>query len=116
MEIGISYDRFWTLNPRIIDIEIKAFKSKEQRRISEKNMIAHLQGAYMVEALTATVGNMFSKGSRYKYPDKPYEIGGTSSDEMSEEEKRAKTQAVFSQLEIMASNFRLKNIEKGAEE
>lgn len=109
MEIGISYEYFWTLNPRRILMEIDAFKAQEKRRINENNFIAHLQGAYMVEALIATVGNMFSKHGNYKYPEKPYSLESSSTDGMSEEEKKNKTQVLFAQLEIMAQNYNLKH-------
>lgn len=39
-------------------------------------MLAHLQGYYIVDALLATVGNMFrGKGQKsFKYPSEPYDL------------------------------------------
>ena len=72
MAIGISYFDFWRMTPRKVMLCQKAHIKK----LEEKNLLAHLQGQYFVEALLATVGNMFSgKGAtKFTYPEKPHEL------------------------------------------
>lgn len=68
----------------------------------------------MMEALMCTVGNMFSKGARHKYPKKPYELFANSN-ELSDEEKKRQTELLFAKMNIMATNFNLSKQEKGVE-
>ena len=76
LPLGISFDEFWTLNPHKIDILIKAFNEKTKTDLKQQNMLMHLQGQYMVDALLSTVGNMFrSKGQKaFEYPKEPYPL------------------------------------------
>lgn len=74
--LGTTYDDFWRLNPRKINIMVKAYNEVKQAEIRQANMICHLHGMYMVDALLATVGNMFrSKGQKaFEYPREPFTL------------------------------------------
>lgn len=74
--LGTSYDDFWSLNPRKIDVMVKAYSEAKKNEIQQANMLLHLEGLYFMDALTATVGNMFkAKGHMaYEYPKKPYPL------------------------------------------
>ena len=74
--LGTSYDDFWQLNPRKINIMVKAYNEAKRAELKQWNMMFHLEGMYFVDALLATVGNMFrSKGQRaFEYPKEPFSL------------------------------------------
>lgn len=74
--LGTSYDDFWRLNPRKINVMVKAYNEAKKNELRQANMLLHLEGMYFVDALLATVGNMFrGKGSKaYEYPKEPFTL------------------------------------------
>ena len=74
--LGVSYWEFWNLNPRIIHVLVEAYNKAAKQEIKKQNMLMHLGGHYVADALLATVGNMFkNKGQRaYEYPNEPYTL------------------------------------------
>lgn len=83
-----------------------------KRQLEYDNAIAHLQGAYFVDALLATVGNMFSGKTSKKnnYPDKPYNLNLDKDDNNKEKEKER-------QLELFAARFdaHMRNFQRSKE-
>lgn len=72
----------------------------------------YTQGMYMVEALLATVGNMFisDKKDAHEFPKMPYGYDGTTKDnatELSEDNKKKQTDDLFLKLRCMQSNFEI---------
>ena len=74
--LGTSYDEFWSLNPRKVEVMVVAYNEEKKNELRQANMMMHLQGIYFVDALLATVGNMFKgKGQKaFKYPKEPYTL------------------------------------------
>ena len=74
--LGTSYDDFWRLNPRKINVMVKAYNEAKKAEIKQWNMMFHLEGMYFVDALLATVGNMFKgKGQKaFEYPKEPFTL------------------------------------------
>lgn len=74
--IGTTYDDFWRLNPRKINIMVKAYNEAKKTEMRQYNMLYHLEGMYFAEALLSTVGNMFrGKGQKaFEYPKEPYTL------------------------------------------
>lgn len=74
--LGTTYDDFWRLNPRKINVMIKAYNKAKKDEMRQYNMLFHLEGLYFSEALLATVGNMFrGKGQKaFEYPKEPYTL------------------------------------------
>ena len=74
--IGTTYDDFWHLNPRKINIMVKAYNEAKKAEMKQNNMLFHLEGMYFIEALLATVGNMFrGRGQKaFEYPKEPYTL------------------------------------------
>ena len=74
--LGTSYDDFWYLNPRKINIMVKAYNEAKKTEMKQANMLFHLEGMYFMDALLATVGNMFrGKGQKaHEYPKEPYSL------------------------------------------
>lgn len=107
LSIGISYDEFWHYTPHEINLVTEAYNRKQERKLEYDNLVAFVQGRYMVDALLSTVGNMFSKkGSKtIEYPQKPYDLNPQEYRELTEEEKQAQVKAIFDNLERMKANF-----------
>lgn len=74
--LGTTYDDFWRLNPRKVNVMVKAYNEAKKDEIRKYNMLYHLEGLYFSEALLATVGNMFmGKGQKaFEYPKEPYTL------------------------------------------
>ena len=70
-------------------------------------MIAHLQGAYMVEALLSTVGNMLSDkhSKKHEYPSKPYDLDLDG--KKTEREQESQLKLFAANLNSAMSNFNL---------
>lgn len=109
MVLGITYNEFWEMNPHIINIYVEGRIKSEELRQKRENQFAWLQGMYMCEALTSTVGNMFKeKNSKpFEYPDKPLEFEDIQEHRLTEEEIELQRNLFWQQLHIMQSNFEL---------
>ena len=114
LKLGITYDEFWRMNPRLLDIYGKVYRDK----LEDKDREMWILGSYFRDALISTVGNMFkSKGSKtIEYPKTPYMQSEefkrlNNNQELTEEEKIEQTKILFGQLQIMQSNFELSHKE-----
>lgn len=105
--MGVTWEQFWTLNPHILKILIKADSERQKSEIRKANSIAHLQGQYFMEGLLATVGNMLSGKSakKHKYPEKPYEL--YKNKELTEEDLQKQRELFVARLMAMQTNFEL---------
>lgn len=76
LPLGVTLDGFWELNVHKVNILVKAFNEKEKTNLRKQNTLMHLQGRYFMEALLATVGNMFKSRGQvpYEYPNEPYHL------------------------------------------
>ena len=105
MAIGIGFNEFWHMTPRKVTLCQKA----HEKVIEEKNFLAYVQGQYVVEALLATVGNMFSgKGSKkFEYPNKPHDLfeKPVEEHELTQEEKDTRAKALFADLMARKERF-----------
>lgn len=115
--MGITEQEFWTMNPHRITLHVKAYSKKQRNDIEFSNLIAYIQGQYIVEALLCTVGNMFSdkKSSAFEYPNKPYELG-KSKEELTEEELQIQRDVFVARYMTMMHNFNLSKEQKGQEQ
>lgn len=112
LAMGISYDGFWDLNVRKIEPIVEGYKLK-RKAIDEQNW---LLGGYIFNAVSIVAKNATRKKGQkvttyfeeFKHPFSK-EVELINENNMTEEEKRKKTEALFTNLEIMAANFNLKN-------
>ena len=92
MALGMTYEQYWYGDPLMARAFYKADKLRQERMNDE----AWLNGAYILRALQATVGNLCLKqGSKpHEYPRKPIDIS-----EETEEEKalREEQEAVYAE-------------------
>ena len=114
MALGITWEQFWEMNPRIVNAHIEGHRLF----VEEQNALYHLEGIYTRSALESTVGNMFKKkgAKAIEYLAKPIDLSGSSDDEnspdgLSEEEKKRRTELLFGKLRIMQANFELSKLQ-----
>lgn len=70
LAMGMTYEQFWVDDPKIVVFYRKSDEIR-RRRMNEE---LWLNGIYTAEALASTVGNMFAKGEKHKYPSEPKPI------------------------------------------
>ena len=103
MAMGMSYEQFWDGDVRLV----KAYREADAIRRRRKNEELWLEGVYMAEALSATVGNMFSKGNKHQYPSEPLPITVEEQNARREREEKAK-------MERMKAAFTAKALKMNA--
>ena len=90
LALGMTYEQFWDGDSDLV----KAYRSADSIRRRRRNEELWLEGVYMVEALNATVGNMFAKGAKHQYPTEPFPITAEEQQERQEREQRAKMERI----------------------
>ena len=111
MAMGISYEEFWKLNPRKINVIVEGYKLK--RKVEDEK--SWLLGEYVFDAVSLAIGNALRKKGvkpkeyfeTVKEPLLQRLSEETDENNLSETEKKVKTELLFKNLEIMAANFRL---------
>lgn len=88
--MGMTYDQFWYGEPHIV----KFYREAQNIRNRKRNQEMWWEGIYMADALNATVGNMFSKGSKHQYPAEPYPITEAEQQERKEREQKARMEKI----------------------
>lgn len=86
LSFGMSAEQFWEGDPGLAP----GYRKADSIRRRRKNEELWLGGIYMAEALSATVGNMFSKGTKHKYPSEPIPITEEEQQERREREQKAR--------------------------
>lgn len=104
MAMGMTYGQFWDEDVMLVKVYREADIIRRRRRNEE----LWLEGIYMAEALSATVGNMFSKGSKHQYPSEPIPI--TAAEQQARREKAEKAK-----MERMKAAFTAKALKMNAE-
>lgn len=92
LAIGMTYKQFWLDEPKLA----KAYRKADEIRRRRMNEELWLNGMYTADALAATVGNMFTKGNKNKYPAEPRPITRNEIEERKEREQRAKVEKIKS--------------------
>ena len=108
---GISYDEFGKLNMKKIRIISKAYSEKVEDDFRVSDVIAFIQGRYMVEALLCTVGNMLGSKAKFKYPEQAYSMQGKE-EELSEDEIQRQREQFIAMMQVMEKNFKLEKEEQ----
>lgn len=109
--MGISWDEFWRLNPRII----KLVRKGHRKKLEEQDFTLWLNGHYVMSAIATVADRLFSGenskanyiepllGNIWKRDEKTVEEPA----ELTEEEKIRQTKALFTKLKIMGANFNI---------
>lgn len=106
LAIGMTYEEYWYGDPLMVRAFYKADKLRRERTDEE----AWLYGLYVLNALNATVGNMFRKsGQPAEYPKEPFLIQKQREErERSEREKEQEAiwaRAWMSQFVMAGKNW-----------
>ena len=104
MSIGLTYDEFWNQDVCMV----RAYREADELRRRKENEILWTQGAYIREALMSTVGNMFSKNSKFEYPKEPYPITVRQLEEKRERERRIVEERIKADFFAVAERMRTK--------
>lgn len=88
--MGMTYEQFWDGEPKMA----AAYRRADQLRRKRENELLWLEGMYTAEALASTVGNMFSKGHKHKYPAEPFPVTEDEAKERREREQKAKMERI----------------------
>lgn len=107
LAVGMTYEQFWYDPPELV-IAFRRADEIKKRRVNEELWLA---GIYTAEALASTVGNMFSKGSKYQYPSEPKPITVNEAKERQEREQKAKMEQIKARFTARALSL---NADKGA--
>ena len=105
LAMGMTYEQFWDGDANLTAVYRKADEIRRRRRNEE----LWLEGVYMTEALTATVGNMLSKGAKHQYPSEPFPITVSEQQERKEREEKAKMERIKARFtaKAMSVNARI---------
>lgn len=106
MVMGIGYEEFWRLNPRILNVIVEGYKLRRKVHDEELWML----GGYVSYAVEIGIGNAFRKKndkphSYFEVIDKPFLKSG----EVSEEQKKKQLEALMASLHVMQTNFNIKH-------
>jgi hypothetical protein len=111
--MGVSYNEFWELTPRSLNVIKESYKLKRKVQDEEQWLL----GGYMFSAVSIALGNAFRKKNQktksyFEELKEPFLKGITdkpSKGEMSEEEKQKHIDALMARLHIMQNNFNTKH-------
>ena len=108
ISIGLSHKTFFHSTPKIL----KAYDEGHRLKLKEADLLNWYAGQYFGEAIMSTIGNssLFkAKGHKaHEYPKEPFTMTierEKHEQNLSDEEKKRRTEALFRNLEIMAFNF-----------
>lgn len=91
-----------------------AFAEKQKEDFKLADVMAFIQGRYMVDALLCTVGNMLGgKNAKFTYPEQAYSMINQE-EELTEDEIQRQREQFIAMLQTMETNFNL-NKEKEKE-
>ena len=110
LAMGMTYELFWLEEPSLAI----AYRKSDRIRTRRMNEEQWLGGYYTAEALSATVGNMFSKGNKHKYPSEPLAITLEEQEERRQREEKARMERMKAAFmaKALAINSKLGEVAK----
>lgn len=106
-KMGVSWNEFWEMNPRILSAIQKGYEEKRQ----DKDLMMWLQGQYELSAFYTAIENLFlGKKSKSKYFDKPIlQKIKNQNTPCTDNEIKKKRELFVARLMSMKANFDLQN-------
>lgn len=98
----MTYDNFWHDDVNMV----RAYRKANEMNRRRQNEALWVQGMYIREALASTVGNMFSKTSKFEYPAEPYPITEAQVEEKREKDRKVVEDRIKADLFAMAERMR----------
>lgn len=102
--MGMTYEQFWEGEASLV----RAYRKADNIRRKRMNEELWLSGIYVAEALTSTVGNMFSKGNKHNYPSEPFPLTEDEILERKEREHKARMERIKASFTARALNVNAK--------
>lgn len=105
--MGVTWEQFWHMNPRIIKAVSLGYQEKQKLR--DREMWAWF-GNYGISAMIFSIEHCFSKNPKSQYIDNPVSEGITkkTTREMTEKERiEAERNRQYMILKVMQANFEL---------
>lgn len=101
--IGVSWQEFWGMNPRIIKL---LFKGHEEK-IREQDYLAWLFGQYTLSAVLVAVEHCLAgHKAKAKYMEKPILQEADANKQLTEEEKQREVDLFFAKEKVRRINWR----------
>ena len=113
--MGVDLADFWHLTPHSLYLIADGYNRALKRQLDYDNHMAYIQGAYFLEALMASVGNMFSgkTAKKHEYPEKPYSLMVDEEEKEKETEEERQRKLFAAQLSTAMANFNLSKQKDG---
>lgn len=107
MAMGVSYEDFWNLTPRAINVILESYKLRRKIEDEQQWML----GGYVCSAVSVALSNAFKKKSQksvsyFEELKKPF-LTDLDKKELSEEEIQRKRELLFAQLRTKQANFEI---------
>ena len=102
LAIGMTYDQFWNDRAELAKIYREADEIKRNR----ENEMLWVGGLYTAHALGATVGNMFNKGKKNKYPSAPIPLTEAAAKAQREREQEIKLEKAKANMIAWAEKWK----------
>lgn len=83
----MTVEEFWECDPSLFWSYRISYMQKKKLEQEIQNQMMWIQGAYIFDAVSKAIANSFPKSVKYKYVEKPFDMGG-------EREKIAKKEAI----------------------
>lgn len=100
---GITYEEFGKLTLKRMQIIANAYSEKLHNQLEHEDLVAFIQGQYVMSAIACTVGAMF--GGKANYPDTPI-LQEYSKKILTEEEIQNQRDAFVANYMAMMHNFK----------
>lgn len=109
--MGVSWQEFWSMNPRIIKLLIKGHEEK----IKEQDYLSWIFGQYTLSAVSVAIEHCLAgRKAKSKYIDKPImQQIEEKNKPLSEEELQRQRELFVAKLEVMKTNFELNHPKGG---
>lgn len=113
LNMGISEEVFWKLNPTKLKPYITAYQEREKKRIEDIDHMGWLFGLYNFRATCVALSGLSGKPSSAKYFELPLHKQNKNNmipdnkKELSEEEKIRMTKLIFGSLDAMKMNYEM---------
>ena len=106
-KLGISWQDFWKMNPRIIKLHIKA----HDEWLKEQDYLAWLNGKYVHSAFMVGLSRFADKNSNAEYPKQPI-LEQFEQENKPIEDKKQAAENFLLRLQIMGANYERAQKEK----
>ena len=109
--MGITWEEFWKMNPHIINCIANGYREKQ---IEQDSLMHVWWGTYGLSAVSVAIEHCLSgKKAKSKYVEKPImskmQEKIQAEKPLTEEEKKRQTEILFTKLQVLGANHKLKN-------